>query len=62
MSIGSHGWEHRDWRALDDDAAEQEIGLALRVLTEISGQPGVTPAYTSDGGWARVDAWRKHLT
>jgi peptidoglycan/xylan/chitin deacetylase (PgdA/CDA1 family) len=39
MSIGSHGWSHRDWRALDDAAAEQEIGLALRVLTEFSGQP-----------------------
>jgi peptidoglycan/xylan/chitin deacetylase (PgdA/CDA1 family) len=39
MSIGSHGWELRDWRALDDAAAEQEIGLALRVLTELSGQP-----------------------
>jgi peptidoglycan/xylan/chitin deacetylase (PgdA/CDA1 family) len=79
MSIGSHGWSHRDWRALDDAAAEQEIGLALRVLTDISGQPvsrvavpfgsydrtvlrrlrraGVTRAYTSDGGRARVDAW-----
>jgi peptidoglycan/xylan/chitin deacetylase (PgdA/CDA1 family) len=84
MSIGSHGWEHRDWRALDDDAAEQEIGLALRVLTAVSGQPvdrvsvpfgsydrtvlrrlrraGVTRAYTSDGGWARVDAWLQPRT
>jgi len=39
MPIGSHGWAHRDWRALDAVAAEQEIGLALRVLTDISGQP-----------------------
>lgn len=84
MSIGSSGWEHRDWRALDDAAAEQEIGLALRVLTEVSGQPvhrvavpfgsydrtvirrlrqaGVTRAYTSDGGWARVDAWLQPRT
>ncbi len=38
MSIGSHGWAHRDWRALDDVAAEQEIGQALRTLTELSGQ------------------------
>ncbi|MGH3868184.1 MAG: polysaccharide deacetylase family protein [Pseudonocardiaceae bacterium] len=84
MSIGSHGWEHRDWRALDDAAAEQEIELALRVLTEVSGQPvdrvsvpfgsydrtvlrrlrqaGVTRAYTSDGGRARVNAWLQPRT
>ncbi len=39
MSIGSHGWAHRDWRALDNAAAEQEIDQALRALTELSGQP-----------------------
>jgi peptidoglycan/xylan/chitin deacetylase (PgdA/CDA1 family) len=38
MSIGSHGWAHRNWRALDDAAAEQEIDQALRVLTKLSGQ------------------------
>lgn len=84
MPIGSHGWAHRDWRALDDAAAEQEIGQALRRLTELSGQPvhrvavpfgcydrivlrrlrraGVTRAYTSDGGRARVDAWLQPRT
>lgn len=39
MSIGSHGWAHRDWRTLDDATAEQEIDQALRALTKLSGQP-----------------------
>ncbi|MGH3870115.1 MAG: polysaccharide deacetylase family protein [Pseudonocardiaceae bacterium] len=38
MSIGSHGWAHRNWRALDDAAADQEIDQALRVLAELAGQ------------------------
>lgn len=38
MEIGSHGWAHRDWRRLDDAGAEEEIGGALRTLSELSGQ------------------------
>jgi peptidoglycan/xylan/chitin deacetylase (PgdA/CDA1 family) len=39
MAIGSHGWAHRDWRRLDERAAQQEIQDARRVLTAIAGRP-----------------------
>jgi peptidoglycan/xylan/chitin deacetylase (PgdA/CDA1 family) len=39
MEIGSHGWAHRDWRRIDDGAAQQEIHDARRVLTELAGRP-----------------------
>ncbi|MBN1171691.1 MAG: polysaccharide deacetylase family protein [Micromonosporaceae bacterium] len=39
MSIGSHGWMHRDWRRLDERQASQELGDARQVLAEITGQP-----------------------
>jgi peptidoglycan/xylan/chitin deacetylase (PgdA/CDA1 family) len=39
MAIGSHGWAHRDWRRIDDRAAEQEIHDAPRVLTALAGRP-----------------------
>lgn len=37
MTIGSHGWAHRDWRRIDDGEAEQELTEAHRVLGEITG-------------------------
>jgi peptidoglycan/xylan/chitin deacetylase (PgdA/CDA1 family) len=39
MSIGSHGWAHRDWRRLDEGQARQEITEANRVLGALTGQP-----------------------
>jgi hypothetical protein len=39
MTIGSHGWAHRDWRRLDAAEAAQEIGEANRVLGELAGRP-----------------------
>jgi peptidoglycan/xylan/chitin deacetylase (PgdA/CDA1 family) len=39
MSIGSHGWAHRDWRRLDGHQATQEIVEANRVLEELAGEP-----------------------
>lgn len=39
MTVGSHGWAHRDWRRIDDKQAAEEIVEAKRVLREISGQP-----------------------
>ena len=37
MSIGSHGWVHRDWRRIDDAQADEELGEAHRVLSGITG-------------------------
>lgn len=39
MTIGSHGWAHRDWRALRRADVDTELRRAPAVLAEISGQP-----------------------
>jgi peptidoglycan/xylan/chitin deacetylase (PgdA/CDA1 family) len=39
MTVGSHGWAHRDWRRIDREQAAEEIVEAKRVLHEITGQP-----------------------
>jgi peptidoglycan/xylan/chitin deacetylase (PgdA/CDA1 family) len=39
MSIGSHGWAHRDWRVLDEHEAHREIVEAAEVISELSGRP-----------------------
>lgn len=39
MSIGSHGWEHHDWRRLDDRLARRELEVAPKLLAELSGEP-----------------------
>jgi peptidoglycan/xylan/chitin deacetylase (PgdA/CDA1 family) len=39
MTIGSHGWAHRDWRRISDATAEQEFTDAHRALAEVAGQP-----------------------
>ncbi len=39
MTIGSHGWAHRDWRRIDSEQAAEEFVEAKRVLREITGQP-----------------------
>ncbi len=39
MSIGSHGWAHRDWRRLKPDRVPEEMTEARRLLEEIAGGP-----------------------
>lgn len=39
MSVGSHGWAHRDWRRIDETQAAQEFAEAHRVLAELTGRP-----------------------
>ncbi|MEV6905612.1 polysaccharide deacetylase family protein [Amycolatopsis sp. NPDC051071] len=39
MSIGSHGWEHRDWRRLDGRHVRRELEVAPKLLAELSGEP-----------------------
>jgi peptidoglycan/xylan/chitin deacetylase (PgdA/CDA1 family) len=39
MTIGSHGWAHRDWRRVDAEEAAEEFVDAHRVLRELTGQP-----------------------
>jgi peptidoglycan/xylan/chitin deacetylase (PgdA/CDA1 family) len=38
MSVGSHGWDHLDWRRLDDRQAELEFRQAHEVIGEIVGE------------------------
>lgn len=38
MTIGSHGWEHRDWRRMDAAQATEEITAAARLLGDLTGQ------------------------
>jgi peptidoglycan/xylan/chitin deacetylase (PgdA/CDA1 family) len=37
MSIGSHGWSHRDWRRVDTAEAAEEMVEASRVLASVTG-------------------------
>ncbi len=39
MTIGSHGWSHRDWRRVDKAQARQELDDAHRVLADLTGHP-----------------------
>jgi peptidoglycan/xylan/chitin deacetylase (PgdA/CDA1 family) len=39
MTVGSHGWAHRDWRRVNAEQATEEIGEAHRVLAAITGKP-----------------------
>jgi len=38
MTVGSHGWDHRDWRRIDDRQADEEFAEAHRVIGELTGQ------------------------
>jgi peptidoglycan/xylan/chitin deacetylase (PgdA/CDA1 family) len=44
MSIGSHGWLHRDWRKVTDDEAREEFVEAQHVIGELIGKPVTTAA------------------
>jgi peptidoglycan/xylan/chitin deacetylase (PgdA/CDA1 family) len=37
MAVGSHGWDHRDWRRVTDTQAEQEFAEAHRVIADLVG-------------------------
>ncbi|HEY3469573.1 MAG TPA: polysaccharide deacetylase family protein [Amycolatopsis sp.] len=39
MEIGSHGWEPRDWRRLDDRHARRELKDAPKLLGDLCGRP-----------------------
>lgn len=39
MTVGSHGWAHRDWRRVDEAAAREEFEEAPRVLAAVVGRP-----------------------
>ncbi|MEV4256955.1 polysaccharide deacetylase family protein [Spirillospora sp. NPDC049652] len=39
MTVGSHGWAHRDWRRLTAPEVGEEFVRAHDVLTDITGEP-----------------------
>lgn len=39
MTIGSHGWAHRDWRRLTPGQVREELIEAPRLLSELTGTP-----------------------
>jgi peptidoglycan/xylan/chitin deacetylase (PgdA/CDA1 family) len=39
MTVGSHGWAHRDWRKISSEEAEEEISMANQVISELTGEP-----------------------
>lgn len=53
MTIGSHGWDHVDWRRLDGPAAQRELLAAPAALAELTGRP-VTTAAIPFGSYDRV--------
>jgi peptidoglycan/xylan/chitin deacetylase (PgdA/CDA1 family) len=44
MAIGSHGWDHIDWRRVDDRQAELEFRRAQEAIGEVVGAPVDTVA------------------
>lgn len=44
MTVGSHGWAHRDWRRIDQQQAVEEITQANQVLGELTGREVSTVA------------------
>jgi peptidoglycan/xylan/chitin deacetylase (PgdA/CDA1 family) len=44
MTIGSHGWAHRDWRRMSDAEARMEIAESLRTLSRLASRPVATVA------------------
>ncbi|RFU43035.1 polysaccharide deacetylase family protein [Actinomadura logoneensis] len=39
MTVGSHGWAHRDWRRLTAPQVGEELVRAHHVLSDITGEP-----------------------
>jgi peptidoglycan/xylan/chitin deacetylase (PgdA/CDA1 family) len=52
MTIGSHGWAHRDWRRLTPDQVHEEFSEAPRFLGDLIGVP-VTRASIPFGSYDR---------
>ncbi|MGI5244870.1 polysaccharide deacetylase family protein [Dactylosporangium sp. CA-139066] len=53
MSVGSHGWAHRDWRRITDEQAQEELDDAHRVIGELTGEP-VTEVAVPFGSYDRI--------
>jgi peptidoglycan/xylan/chitin deacetylase (PgdA/CDA1 family) len=53
MSVGSHGWAHRDWRRITEAQAQEEIADAHRVIAELTGEP-VTAVAVPFGSYDRI--------
>jgi peptidoglycan/xylan/chitin deacetylase (PgdA/CDA1 family) len=53
MSIGSHGWAHRDWRRITEAQVQEEIADAHRVIGELTGEP-VTAVAVPFGSYDRI--------
>jgi peptidoglycan/xylan/chitin deacetylase (PgdA/CDA1 family) len=39
MTVGSHGWAHRDWRKISPAEADEEISMANEVIADLTGKP-----------------------
>jgi peptidoglycan/xylan/chitin deacetylase (PgdA/CDA1 family) len=52
MEVGSHGMDHRDWRALDEAMLEAEVEVARRRIEDICGT-AVTKAAIPFGSYNR---------
>jgi peptidoglycan/xylan/chitin deacetylase (PgdA/CDA1 family) len=52
MTIGSHGWAHRDWRRLSAGQVPEEMVAAGRLIEELTGHP-VTAASIPFGSYDR---------
>jgi peptidoglycan/xylan/chitin deacetylase (PgdA/CDA1 family) len=52
MTIGSHGMHHRPWQRLDEQALEEELSDARRLLEEVAGHP-ITEASCPFGSYDR---------
>jgi peptidoglycan/xylan/chitin deacetylase (PgdA/CDA1 family) len=52
MEIGTHGMDHRDWRALDKAALDSELGEARRRIEDMCGR-SVTKAAIPFGSYDR---------
>jgi len=61
MEIGTHGWDHVDWRTLDDAGRQREFADARKVLEDVTGAP-VTKAAIPFGRFdaAVLKALKRH--
>lgn len=44
MVLGSHGWDHVDWRMLDEEGRRREMEAAREVIARIAGAPATAAA------------------
>jgi peptidoglycan/xylan/chitin deacetylase (PgdA/CDA1 family) len=53
MSVGSHGWAHRDWRRITEAQVQEELADAHRVIGDLIGEP-VTEVAVPFGSYDRI--------